>query len=168
MPIRWRLMLFAVLLAPIGAKAQTVAPGQHVDPAFAVRIRLEPDVVKAKSEIRVKTTVVNNSNGKISLERSPEDMAELEFQVDVRDNQGNPAHLTEYGRQVIKQEGIPLVTHFAGYTVLHPGGTLKCDVVITRLYDLTQPGKYTIQVQRIEDALKMIVKSNTITVTVTQ
>ena len=167
MLMRGGLILFATVFAARGAIAQVVKPAQTAEPTFAVTIRLEPDVVKVNSEIRVKTTLINKSNGKVSFERSPEDMAELEFQVDVRDNQGNPAPLTEYGRQVIKHEGIPLATHFAGFSTLQPGESLKCDVVITRLYDLSQPGKYTLQVQRIEDALKMVAKSNTITVTVT-
>src|ERR1700730_9965353 len=169
MLIRRGLILFAAVFAARGAVAQVVKPAQTVEPTFAVTIRLEPDVVKVNSEIRVKTTLINKSNGKISFERSPEDMAELEFQPYVRDNQGNPAPLTEYGRHVLKGEGSlpPLVTHFAGFSTLQPGESLKCDVVITRFYDLSQPRKYTIQVERIHDSLKMVAKSNTITVTVT-
>ena len=169
MLMRGGLILFATVFAARGAIAQVVKPAQTAEPTFAVTIRLEPDVVKVNSEIRVKTTLINKSNGKISFERSPEDMAELEFQAYVRDDHGNPAPLTEYGRLVLKGEGPlpPLVTRFAGYTALLPGESLKCDVVITRLYDLSQPGKYTIQVERIHDSLKMVAKSNTITATVT-
>src|ERR1700680_5105758 len=100
MLMRGGLILFAAVLAARGAVAQVVKPAQSGEPTFAVTIRFEPDVVKANSEIRVKTTLVNKSNSKISFERSPEDMAELEFQAYVRDNHGNPAPLTDYGRLV--------------------------------------------------------------------
>jgi hypothetical protein len=167
MLIRRGLILCAAVFATRGAVVQVVKPTQTVEPTFAVTIRLEPEVVKVNSEIRVKTTLINKSNGKISFERSPEDMAELEFQAYVRDSHGNPAPLTEYGRHVLKGEGdVPLATRFGGFSTLQPAESLKCDVVITRLYDLSQPGKYTIQVERIHDSLKMVAKSNTITVTV--
>jgi hypothetical protein len=40
-------------------------------------------------------------------------------------------------------------------------------IVVNDLYDLRQPGQYTIQVRRWDDETKTWVKSNTITVTVT-
>ena len=43
---------------------------------------------------------------------------------------------------------------------LDPGKTAKCELIISDLYDLSRPGKYTIRVHRGS------VKSNVITATV--
>jgi hypothetical protein len=46
-------------------------------------------------------------------------------------------------------------------------GLARAELIVSRLYDLSKPGKYTIQVTRRDDASKTIVKSNPITVTIT-
>jgi len=135
-----------------------------VVPAFAITISPESGVVKAGSKVTVRATLVNKSTNNLLF--SDENIAELDFKADVRDSQGNLAPLTEYGGSVMRNEAEPVIGS-AGYSFVHPGEAKKSDVVITKLYNLSQPGKYTIQVQRIDDAHNIVVKSNTITVTVT-
>jgi hypothetical protein len=46
-------------------------------------------------------------------------------------------------------------------------GLARAELVVSRMYDLSKPGKYTIHVTRYDYASKTIVKSNPITVTIT-
>src|ERR1700730_9323434 len=166
MLVRQSLTLFvAVLAATNTLGAQSAKTSQPVVPAFEIAISLESSVVKAGSKITVKATLVNKSSSNL-LFSTDENIAKLDFKADVRDSQGNLAPLTEYGRSVMRNETAPDITS-AGYSMVRPGETKKSDVDITKLYNLSQPGKYSIRVQRIDDAIKMAVKSNTITLTVT-
>src|SRR5690348_13128629 len=54
-----------------------------------------------------------------------------------------------------------------GLAVLpEPGATFSEDLDLSNLYDLSRPGKYAIQVSRLDLESKTEVRSNTITVTV--
>lgn len=48
---------------------------------------------------------------------------------------------------------------------MKPGETMTDRVNVSKVYDLTQPGRYTIQFQRLDPETKTFVKSNEITVT---
>jgi len=50
---------------------------------------------------------------------------------------------------------------------LDPGKSVTNRVNVTQVYDLSRPGKYTIQVKQYDDESKSFVKPNKITVTVT-
>ena len=52
-----------------------------------------------------------------------------------------------------------------GSTKMKPWETMTDRVNVSKLYDLTQPGRYTIQFQRLDPETKTFVKSNEITVT---
>jgi len=47
-----------------------------------------------------------------------------------------------------------------GYLRLHPGKTLVHRVNVSKLYDLSRPGLYTIQFRRLDEESKTLVKSN--------
>jgi hypothetical protein len=50
---------------------------------------------------------------------------------------------------------------------LAPGETTGMGMSpLGQLYDLSQPGEYTVQVSRVDEETKTLVKSNTITITV--
>jgi len=93
-----------------------------------------------------------------------DDRGELEFTIDVRDDKGNVPPLTRYGRAVINHE-FPVMVPDGGYSNLRPGETFESEIIVTKLYDLSQ-GKYTIQLKRTEESTLRIIKSNTVTVTV--
>jgi hypothetical protein len=56
----------------------------------------------------------------------------------------------------------------AYFGTLEAGKTLKRQLNASKLYDMTAPGSYTIQVQRRDPETDTMVKSNTITVTITE
>jgi hypothetical protein len=51
---------------------------------------------------------------------------------------------------------------------LEPGESMVDTLEINDLYDLRTPGKYTVQVERTDSARKNLVKSNLVTLTITQ
>ena len=124
--------------------------------------------MKTGSQINVDATLTNKSKDTINLDVAAQWMAELDFKIDVRDAQGILAPLTDYGRQAIKGEGdLPIVENYRGKVILHPGDTFKREIEVTKLYDLSLPGKYTVLAQRIDDTNGAVAKSNTATLTVT-
>jgi hypothetical protein len=48
-----------------------------------------------------------------------------------------------------------------------PGKVMKTEIRLDEVYDLTSPGKYTIQVSHYDEDNKEEAKSNTLTITVT-
>jgi|HubBroStandDraft_1064217.scaffolds.fasta_scaffold632044_1 hypothetical protein len=122
------------------------------------------DIVKAGSERKLKIDLTNTSGQKLMITRENGTKAELDYTFEVVDEKGNPAPLTKYGRAVIKGEAV-LVGAF-GYVPVLPGESLKGEVVVTNLYDLSSPQKYTIQVHRFDEVSKIEVKSRSIMVTV--
>jgi len=161
-------LFVAIILASGLLAAQSSAPIKEREPRFSIAINAPSNTVKPGSQITVNATLTNKAKDTIYLDASAPWMAELDFRVEVHDVQGNLAPLTDYGRLVLKNEGeVPIVENNGSLAVLHPGDTFKREIVVSKLYDLTQPGKYTIQAQRPDDANGTIAKSNTVNVTVT-
>ena len=94
---------------------------------------------------------------------------EFDFTIDVRDSAGHVPPDTEYYRAVTgKQDSsrpMLVITRNGGPRLVKPHGALADSIQLDKLYDLSKPDKYTIQLERIDDATKAIVKSNKITVT---
>ncbi len=124
-----------------------------------------PVVVKAGKEIDLTIGKTNSSKHEIdcSINRS-KDKLDDNFQYDVRDSSGNPV-----ARHTIDK---PLSQPSLPYRHECAPGQYNWDVVgkVTGLYDLSRPGRYTIQVsQPVSDNPEDgVVKSNTISVTVTR
>lgn len=115
--------------------------------------------VKSGSEIRLDFYVTNTSDHQIEY-----DPAISWYVFDVRDAQGGPAPLTPDGQYLRKQYGMG---HMRALPV-PPGQTLAAGGAwLSVIYNLSKPGKYTVQVSRFDDATKTWVKSNKLTLTVT-
>jgi len=158
----------AIILASALLAAQSGAPAKELQPRFSIAINVPSNTVKSGSQITVNATLTNKAKDTIYLNVSAQWEAELDFRIDVHDVQANAAPLTDYGRLVLKNEGeVPIVEIYIGIAILHSGDTFRREIVISKLYDLTNPGKYTIQAQRVDDANGVIAKSNIVNVTVT-
>jgi hypothetical protein len=144
---------------------------------FEIAISADQDTVKSGNSLVITITVTNTSDHDITLDdTSPH----CDYAVSVWDSSGKAAQETPMGR-TMKIKNI-----CATFSLRHTRPTLKpitapsndsglaADVshlVITDLYDITRrAGQYTIQVERKlpEQLGSGIVRSNTITVTVTE
>jgi len=160
--------LFTIALAVVasGAVCAQVAPSP-----FSLTLSSFVKVIKAGSEARLEIVLKNTSNHEFSITKSnAEDRAESHYYIDVRDSKGRPVPDTEYAHTVSNLNSKP-TTQFVFSEVVHtlnPGESLSDIAVITKLYDLSRPGEYTIIVSRkiSRELGKGTVKSNPITITV--
>jgi hypothetical protein len=166
----------------------SMCAAQSTKPAISITINSSPTVVKTGTEVKVEITLTNVSNHQITLAKdNAQNHGESFNRIEVRDQKGNLAPDTRYARflkgkvsdddkrqdknKAVGDHGVELVNDLpldsAAPHVLKPGETLKDEIVVTKLFDLSTPGKYTIQVDRHDDEGKTTVKANAITVTVT-
>jgi hypothetical protein len=124
--------------------------------------------VKSGSDVFVKVHLTNTSKHKLSLNYDKDSRTNVDFfhRYEVSDSKGNAAQ-----KRAINHPEIGSTGHGWPARVLAPGASM--DITgddISRLYDLSQPGEYTIQLSRIisGDSKDGVVKSNMITVMVTR
>lgn len=164
-------MVIAFLLAAI-LQLQAATQPKVKNPTISVTITAISDVVKLGSEVRIKVTVTNKSDRDKWLGTSSgKSQGEVLNLVDVRDEQGNAPTRTKYHRvlrgenagdhpqEVMKRDVVGSLTK--------PGESVTEEIILNKLYDLNKSGKYEIQVEHEDPETKALVKSNTITVTVT-
>lgn len=158
---------------------------------FSITISTTEPVFKVGSEIRIKLVFKNTSDGDVPYSRGPgvgvEPHGELFSTIEVRGAKGELVSETEYRRILTGRPGPsprpatsappkprPRISmSVIGYW-LKPGEAREEDIDVSQLYDLSQPGQYTISAfRRLSDVdtdprSKIIAFSNTLTITVTK
>jgi hypothetical protein len=138
---------------------------------FAIVIRTVHDRFKLGDQIEVLIHLTNTSDKDVFLTGACAPKADLNgFRVDVKDAQGKVAPETNVLRwlrgEPVSRPEEPSTWSGPSCGTVPPKQFSNSAFILNRFYDLSQPGKYTIQVQRIDPTSKMTVKSNTITVTI--
>jgi hypothetical protein len=169
-----RLIAFALLLACAEhAIGQAAAPARQ-SPSFTMGIGLSEGTVKRGSDVLVTVNLTNTSATAIQLWRARS--GPPPYTIRVCDHEGRATPMTAAGRAFqkgqmsVSEEG-KIVRIFSGsgaFVTIAPGGTVEDWVSIEDKVDLSQPGAYTIQLERIDPATKLPVKSNTVSLTVTK
>ena len=94
----------------------------------------------------------------------------LRYEIEVRNDKGLSAPPSAYLRDLRNKTNVSFSSNLAQW--LKPGESFVDEILVTKFYDLSQPGKYTISVTRdippAQNLGKGTVRSNTITVTVTK
>lgn len=176
---------FALMLIAVVAGVSTSVNGQEKKDSsgrynlFPITIRAKSSTVKSGLPVWVEVRQKNNSDQIVGFGRERPvtmDQGGISFQVDAWDEKGirckekifyrklqhrltpeDKAQLTPEERA--EYEELPLGSGFA--FLVKPGETITDQVDVGRLYDLSRPGTYTIQV-------RLPIQSNKITVTVTR
>ena len=112
---------------------------------FSVTMHPPEAPVRIGAEVRMSVTTRNTSNHEIRFARGFGDQ-ELDFQIEVRDPQGKTPAMTESYRN-FKEHPTSRGGSYSTY-VLEPGKSFDDELVVTKLYVLAVPGKYTISVTR--------------------
>jgi hypothetical protein len=144
------------VLAPTIAATQ-VTPS----PPVSVTISAPSSDVKAGSELKLDVVVTNTSDEQVGLTTWPED-----FRVDVLDSNGKVVgKAQEPGGSTTNRKALnfPAQGSSQGIT-LAPHGVFRLREDLSKEFDLSKPGKYTVQAIRMYG--KTAVKSNTVTITV--
>jgi hypothetical protein len=163
------LRIVAILTVLAGATANCA------EPALRLTISASEPVVKAGSDVKVNVVLRNVGDQAVNLTAAPKvfngSVGEVHFyRATVKDGKGDPAVYTAFGKKIWGEDAAPGAL-FDGSMLLvaplNPGEQHKHSLMIGKLYDLSKPGKYTIQVTRLDlEGTKIPLKSNTITVTV--
>jgi hypothetical protein len=182
--------LLPLFLALLAAGAECAA-GQATEPVveqprFTMKISVTGgNTIESGFEVLVAVDLTNTSAELIGPERVYPFLPS--YRMRVSDRSGEPAPLTCLGKllgKVRKREpfakGDPCLsdaqasqffgTHLIGnsrFFSIQPGKTVRDWVSISDEFDLSQPGTYTIQLERFDPGTKLAVKSNTIALTVT-
>lgn len=168
--LRWVVTILVIACARFSTclRAQNAPKTQHLTASFSVTITPEKPTVKVASPVWVVATVENKSNHDIPVYRAISgdmDQGGWVYTVDVRHDKGVASSETRFYRIVQDRDPDVTMKRSGGSTKVKPGETMTDRVNVSKLYDLTQPGRYTIQFQRLDPETKTFVKSNEITVT---
>lgn len=167
--LSWILCGFLVMWAPVTAQISqqpfTLSISVEEDPA--VQSSLENYTVKAGSEVFITVHLTNISKHNLALDIDADSRTGICFahQYEVRDINGKFAT-----KRTINHPELGSTGHGWPARIVKPGASIDIGDRINGLYDLRQPGQYTIRLSRAigDDPKAGLVKSNTITVIVTK
>jgi predicted secreted protein len=161
------LTLFAI--GPLIIPGSTSTQVTHPTPRISIAINTARTVVKTGSDVVVEVEMKNISQGDVPDGTAIPSLGSTGFRWDVRDSAGKQVAMTDYGIRVNHPEsssGEPHVWVGSFFSAsLAPGKVISQKLALTKEYDFSKPGKYTIQASRWDGQIE--VKSNTIMLTVT-
>lgn len=144
----------------ISVTITTAASGNLEVPkaSLALEIDATQDVLKVGSPVNIAISAINLTNHDLDL-----DNALTLYSIEIADGGKIEPPLTEGGKRHQQFHG-----YSGGHHVhLTPGETTGMGILpIGELYDLSRPGEYTIQIARVDEETKTLVKSNTVNITV--
>lgn len=147
----------------VNMASQDMKQSPPANALFSLTIETKKSTVKAGSAVWVEVKMENKSDHDLSVYRAISgdlDQCGWVYRVHIRDTKGVEPSQTKFAQSVG-------VGGSGGYIPLRPEKTITDRCNVAKLYDLSRPGKYTIQVERLDEQSKAFVESNTITVTVT-
>ncbi len=182
MTFQLRTVFLAAVLILLGTRLvwseQSNTPAHRsgsVSPPFTLTASAVNDLVKVGSAVVLNVTVTNTSNHEISIwKANSKDQGGYVYKVNVKIEKDSSPRETTFGRRIRLHHGNLANITPDDYMVgasgaplpLRPGKTRKDEVNVSRLYDLSQPGNYIVQVQLFDETTKIFVKSNNIMIKV--
>ena len=170
-------MPFAILLGLLFATSWKAVPGQGtsgIKPSFSIAISTAQTTVKSGSAVNLKIVLTNVAGKDLITYLDGASRGELDYTLHVVDENGKEPSETKYFRAVLNKDASDpgetttlVVLRDAGLRSIKPKGTETDTLDLNKLYDL-RPGNCTLQVEREDDESKAVVKSNKITLTITQ
>lgn len=138
-----------LVLLPVLATA-TVGHAQNAptyEPNFSIVINTPQEIVKVGAEVKLKVVFTNNTAQPLHYATGvPGRGTGPGFDIDVRDSQGRRIPKTPYGLKVQgKARHRPFVGSVFTATV-QPGGAVEQEALLSKEYDISKPGKYTVRV----------------------
>ncbi len=158
-----RILICALLFGAM--LSSELASAQSPSPPFSITLSAEKPVVKAGSDVFIQIQMTNTSNHSIDCTRVASNGLDKAYEYELRDKSGAAI-------SAIPRKHPEIGEPFSAWPcVLKPGeSTTKDDALISKLFDLSRPGKYVVQVSRLiagDHKEQGMVKSNSITITVT-
>ena len=164
-------IIFAIPLVAVACLAQsspTAAPENQPEPGFSIFVTTSTAPYKLGEPVQVTVTVTNYTSHDIfwSTERikEPQYMA---CRYDLERN-GHEVETTFFHRKITgrNRDGDPNKV-YGGSSILlpHPPGKMfEMKIDLTRLYQITEPGEYTLHVSRYDEGTKATIRANVVTI----
>ena len=158
-------VIFIALVIALAVTAVSATTSQDL---FTISIAPWPadkSTIRSGATVGIEVTMVNNSQRTVVIrESNPLD----EYVINIRDGNGNPAPLTEYGRK-FKSGGTKMIVNRNIVITLKPHERGTDVIPISDLYDMSHAGKYTIQIDRAfpDELGKGTARSNPLSILVT-
>lgn len=136
---------------------------------FTLTVRTAKPSVKSGEPIRIGVTLTNVSKNDISVEHDISNKGEFFYSVTIQAASGKAPRKTDYNHAL---SGEPtstptIITTSPIPAVVTPGKTIVEIIVLNDLYDLSEPGTYSVQVERTDPLSKTTVQSNKLTIVIT-
>jgi len=160
-----RIALFTALLTPI-LVAQAAKSPRDLEPSFSITISAPERTVKANSEVELDVILKNTSHRDISVSEILGG-ADLNFNIEVRDGQGKLAPETSFGKKLHGKD--PNFQGQHGSILAHTlafGASHETKTFLNKIYVLSEAGTYTVQASRRDPDANVVIKSNSVTLTV--
>ena len=152
--------LLAIMLGAVGnGAAQSVATVPVGSAPFSITISLQSNTIKSGADIVLDFVLDNTSTHVVVLAGCSQEEWDQYSSADVRDESGNPARAINCGRFPMHCPPDPrLDTTSSGilgdarcdsHLTLKPHEVLRKKMILNELFDLSLPGKYTIQMERV-------------------
>jgi len=151
------------LLLLITSGVFSLGRSQSAKQPFVITISPESQTVRTGSEAEITVHLKNTSDRELDLSANISDLTGVDpnYTCEVRDCSGRLVPRRAYKHP-------ELATGSAVFRTIQPGESVADTEPIGRLLDLSKPGKYVIQVFRRISRDETEVKSNKITLTVSQ
>ena len=139
---------------------------------FSLTLAAPTAPLKSGAELRLLVTVTNTSDRTLGFIRSPGEIPDewFRYKIQIHNEAGQSAPPSAYVRELKNKQTLGFQSSYARW--LKPGESFVDNVEITKLYDLSQPGTYTICVSREFPPKQNLgtgyIKSKVITVTITK
>lgn len=156
----------AGLLGALAVACLAAMPQATGVPGFSITISTAESTINAGAELIVKVVFTNTSGHRINL-----NLDQADYRLEVQDEYSDPARLTAYGRKLPgSAPGLASASRDTGFITvpLQPDETAKAQINLSKVFNLTWPGKYTMSVQGYDRENQAQVQSNMISVTVVQ
>lgn len=162
MRIQPSLLLASMLVGTLGIRVVQAAP-QPKKPTFTIQISMPQTVIESGAPATVNATLTNASDHDIF-----EAIGIPHRAINIKVFSGNkPVPETPYGLKAHGKDSRPFVGSVFR-AAIKPGSVIKVEADLSKEYNLSKPGKYTVQAERWDDNTHQMVESNTITITVTK
>ncbi len=153
----------AFLLIPMFSSWLAVV-AQSQQPPITLDLTIRPEVVMAGTSVKLDAALTNHSNTEMVFDLSFACGFDLSLEIDIRDSKGNQPPQTGLFRRAkgedIGPDSRTPEGEFHGHTIdclrnsgrhgIMPHEGFRSIVDLDRMYDLSQPGKYTVQARRVD------------------
>lgn len=155
-------MITTLMTASTFSGAQTTSANRG--PASPISLTLKPvkSMVKSGQDVLLVVTLRNKTDHLTPVYREQsDDQVGWVYRVEIQGRSGGKPPETEYARDIAAG-----TLRAGGVTALGAGKTIVDTINVSKLFDLSHPDKYTIEVKRVDPASKSDVVSNRIVISV--